>query len=80
MRGHGLDSFCVCHRQVKLAKPDVVSYGGLTTVTNYHLIPKNENVVDSVFMHDKFANSPGRDESAMVVVTDDQLYSLAQDD
>jgi len=67
-------------RQVKLAKPDVVSYGGLTTVTNYHLIPKNENVVDSVFMHDNFANSPGRDESAMVVVTDDQLYSLAHDD
>jgi len=65
---------------VKLAKPDVVSYGGLTTVTNYHLIPKNENVVDSVFMHDNFANSPGRDESAMVVVTDDQLYSLAHDD
>lgn len=73
-----VDDRHVC-RQVKLANPDVVSYGGLTTVTNYHLIPKNESVVDSVFMHDNFASSPNRDESAMVVVTNDHVYSLADD-
>jgi hypothetical protein len=67
-------------RSVKLANPDIVSYGGLTTVTNYHLIPKNESVVDSVFMHDNFAASPTRDESAMVVVTNDHVYSLADQD
>ena len=64
---------------MKLASPDNTSHGGLTTVTNYHLIPKNESVVDSVFMHDNFAASPNRDESAMVVVTNDHVYSLADD-
>lgn len=49
-------------RQVKLARPEVVSYGALTTVTNYHLIPKSEHVVDSVFMHDNYARTPtGKD-------------------
>ena len=67
-------------RAVKLATPDVVSYGGLTTVTDYHLIPKKESVVDSVFMHDNFAPSPSRDESAMVVVTNEHVYSLADDE
>lgn len=67
-------------RSVKTADPDVVSYGGLTTVTNYHLIPKNESVVDSVFMHDNYAPSPLKDESAMVVVTNDHVYSLADDE
>lgn len=57
-------------RQVKLADSSVQSYGGLTTCTDYHLIRKDESVVDSVFMHDKYA-SPGTagDESAMVVFT-----------
>jgi hypothetical protein len=42
-------------RQVKLARADVVSAGGLTTCTTYHLIPKQESVVDSVFMADRRA-------------------------
>ena len=62
-----------------MAKPDNISYGGLTTVNDYHLIPKNESVVDSVFMHDNFAPSPTRDESAMVVVTNDHVYSALED-
>lgn len=49
--------FCTC-RQVKLADSAVQSYGGLTTVTEYHLIPRQEDVVDSTFMHDNYA-SPG---------------------
>lgn len=36
----------------------MLSYGALTTVTNYHLIPKSEHVVDSVFMHDNYARTP----------------------
>ncbi len=32
-------------RQVKLAKADVVSAGGLTMCMTYHLIPKQESVV-----------------------------------
>jgi hypothetical protein len=34
-------------RSIKVAEPDVVSYGGLTTVTTYHLQRKDEHVVDS---------------------------------
>ena len=41
-------------RSVKVAEAAVVSYGGLTTVTQYHLVAKSEDVVDSVFMHDQY--------------------------
>jgi hypothetical protein len=67
--------FSVYSRQVKLADPEVHSYGGLTTCSEYHLIPKQESVVDSVFMHDNFTKSPGKQEDAMVVVTESSLYS-----
>jgi hypothetical protein len=55
--GHQPSCDCQC-RQVKLAESAVQSYGGLTTVTEYHLIPRQEDVVDSTFMHDNYA-SPG---------------------
>ena len=67
-------------RSVKLAEPEVVSLGGLTTVTSYHMIPKTEHVVDSVFMHDRFARTAaGAGESAMVIVTDKRVYTAAED-
>ncbi|KAA6427924.1 hypothetical protein WJX79_002136 [Trebouxia sp. C0005] len=66
--------------QVKLAEPTTTSYGGLTTCTNYHLIKKQESVVDSVFVHDNYANSPGANDTSMVVVTKHQVWSLADDD
>jgi hypothetical protein len=68
-------------RQVKLAESAVQSYGGLTTVTEYHLIPRQEDVVDSTFMHDNYA-SPGQGgaEDAMVVFTKHRVWSLADDD
>jgi hypothetical protein len=65
-------------RSVKVAEPEVISVGGLTTVTSYHLIPKSEHVVDSVFMHDKFSRTAaGAGESAMVIVTDRKVYTAA---
>jgi len=68
-------------RAVKVAEPEVVSLGGLTTVTTYHLIPKTEHVVDSVFMHDRFARTPqGGADGAMVVVTDKKVYTAAEGD
>ncbi|GAB4822475.1 hypothetical protein N2152v2_009521 [Parachlorella kessleri] len=68
-------------RQVKLAQPEVVSYGALTTVTNYHLIPKSEHVVDSVFMHDNYARTPtGAEETSMLVVTKNAIYTVADED
>ena len=57
-RGNQLSFVCPRCRQVKLAEGAVQSYGGLTTVTDYHLIPRQEDVVDSTFMHDNYA-SPG---------------------
>jgi hypothetical protein len=67
-------------RSVKVAEPEVVSVGGLTTVTSYHLIPKTEHVVDSLFMHDKYSRAAaGAGESAMVVVTDKKVYTAADD-
>lgn len=57
--GRQNNMLCIwCCRQVKLAESAVQSYGGLTTVTEYHLIPRQEDVVDSTFMHDNYA-SPG---------------------
>lgn len=41
-----LSLFCP-RRSVKIAEPEVVSYGGLTTVTKYHMVRKDEHVVDS---------------------------------
>ena len=62
----------------------MVSYGGLTTCTSYHLIPKQESVVDSVFMADNYAGSPGarpgQEESSMVIVTKNNIFSLADDE
>jgi hypothetical protein len=70
-------------RQVKLAESAVQSYGGLTTVTDYHLIPRQEDVVDSTFMHENYASpgaSAGAAEDAMVVFTKHRVWSLADED
>jgi hypothetical protein len=68
-------------RQVKLAKDTSVSYGGLTTCTSCHLIPKSESVVDSVFMHDNYTPaSPTADDNSMVIVTKHQVWSMADED
>jgi hypothetical protein len=82
-RADGDDGFpALPHRQVKLANPDVVSYGGLTTCTSYHLIPKQESVVDSVFMADKFTSSPARPggDDSVIVVTEGHVFSMADED
>ncbi len=71
-----------------MATPDVVSHGGLTTISNYHLIPKSESVVDSVFMHEKYSSptrTPGAagtsdgNDAAMVILTKHKVFSLADD-
>eukprot|EP00887_Chlorella_sp_A99_P003933 scaffold11.g3933.t1 len=66
-------------RAVKLAEPDTVSFGGLTTVTSYHLVPKTEHVVDSVFMHDNYARGHGGGDASMVVVTKNRVYTATGD-
>ena len=70
---------------MKIATPDNVSYGGLTTVTSYHLIPRTEDVVESQFMHDTFSSPTGVHSgqsyaSPMVVATKKRVFSLADDE
>ena len=59
-----------------------MSYGGLTTCTSYHLIPKQESVVDSVFMADKFTSSPARPggDDSVIVVTEGHVFSMADEE
>ncbi|KDD74222.1 VID27 cytoplasmic protein, partial [Helicosporidium sp. ATCC 50920] len=66
-------------RSVKTASPEALSLGGLTTVTQYNLIAKQDAVVDAKFMHDRFARVSGRGDSAMVVATKSKVYSLEED-
>ena len=65
-------------RVVKTAEPDITSMQGLTTVTNYHMIAKQEHVRESRFMHDNFQGARG--EAGMVVVTGRKVYTAADDD
>lgn len=62
-----------CSVQVKLSDGNVKSHGGLTTVVDYQMIEKSENVVDSLFMHDKYVSR--NDGDALVVATDYHVYS-----
>lgn len=67
-------------RSVKIAAPDVVSLGGLTTITTYNMIPKNEHVVDSVFMHENYAKGHGNAAENIVIVTDKKVYNIEEED
>ena len=44
---------------VKKASSDVTSHGGLTTVTDYHLIRKGDAVVDAAFVHARHGTPGG---------------------
>lgn len=70
-------------RRVKLAQGAHQSYGGITTVQDYHLIPRQEDVVDSTFMHDNYsspASGSGDGGDAMVVFTKHRVWSMADED
>ena len=62
----------------KTKASDSVSHGGLVTCTTYNIIPKDESVVDSVFMHEKYAGD--HHESSLVVATRSYLWALNGDD
>ncbi len=66
-------------RAVKGAGAETVSLGGLTTVSTYHMIAKSEHVVDSAFMHSKFARTPEA-EAAVVVATNHNLWTPADNE
>ena len=65
-------------RTVREAKPNSTAYGGLTCITDYELIEKNEQVVDSACMPERLApmiSGHPSSEEAMVIVTKHQLFS-----
>ncbi|KAK9862011.1 hypothetical protein WJX84_000959 [Apatococcus fuscideae] len=67
-------------RVVREAQPNSTAYGGLTCVTNYELIEKHEQVVDSACMPDRLAPEELGHEDAMVIVTKHQVFSNGDDD
>lgn len=68
-------------RSVKVSEQGLVSYGGLTTITGYNLIPKEEAVVDSVFLSDRHMAASARGaRDAMVVVTKKQVFNIQDDE
>lgn len=68
-------------RRVKGAVSSSTSYGGLPTVMDYVLSAKDEDVVDSNFMHDRYApTSGGARGDALVVATPHKVFTLAGED
>ena len=51
--------------------------GGLPAFTEYHMIPKDEAVVDHGFMHEKYLGNAGDTEALLVVATESDVYSCA---
>ncbi|KAF6261436.1 VID27 cytoplasmic protein-domain-containing protein [Scenedesmus sp. NREL 46B-D3] len=67
--------------RVKSAVSSSTSFGGLPTVMDYVLNAKDEDVVDSNFMHDRYApSSGGARGDALVVATPHKVYTLAGED
>lgn len=70
-----------CIRRVKSAVGGSTSFGGLPTVMDYTMSAKDEDVVDSNFMHDRYAPMTGGHRGdALVVATPHKVFTLAGDD
>lgn len=68
-------------RKVKGAVSSSTSFGGLPTVMDYTMSAKDEDVVDSNFMHDRYApTSGGHRGDALVIATPHKVFTLAGDD
>ena len=77
---HSYNRCCFCCR-VKSAVGGSTSFGGLPTVMDYTMSAKDEDVVDSNFMHDRYAPvSGGHRGDALVVATPHKVFTLAGDD
>lgn len=69
-------------KRVKRAVATSTSFGGLPTSMDYHMTKKDEEVVDSNFVHEKFTPGHGRARGggvrdALVVATPHKVFSLA---
>jgi hypothetical protein len=61
--------------KVKTAVGESMSFGGLPTNMQYMITDKDEEVVDSSFMHDRFASHQGAG-TPLVVATQHKLFSM----
>ncbi|KAK9847377.1 hypothetical protein WJX84_005979 [Apatococcus fuscideae] len=64
-------------KKVREAKPDHTAFGGLTVVTDYHLIQKDQDqkVVDSVCIPERHSHNTRHGTDSMVIVTDRKFWS-----
>lgn len=62
-------------RQVKAHKTDHRSHGGVVTFTTYHLVGKDEQIVDSCFCHERQVPSGNRPATSLVVTTPNKVWS-----
>eukprot|EP00879_Flechtneria_rotunda_P026492 GHRR01028249.1.p1 GENE.GHRR01028249.1~~GHRR01028249.1.p1 ORF type:complete len:452 (+),score=188.52 GHRR01028249.1:1096-2451(+) len=68
-------------RRVKSAVTSNTSFGGLPTMMDYVLSAKDEDVVDSNFLHDRYApTSGGAKGDALMVATPHKVFTLAGED
>lgn len=61
-------------RVIKQAKATTTSCGGVITCTQYQKYTKQESVVDSAFMGEKWSSASG----TVVVATKHQLHTLSK--
>ena len=62
--------------KVKAAVGESTGFGGLPTNMQYMITEKEEEVVDSSFMHERFAGQQGAG-TPLVVATPHKLFSMA---
>jgi hypothetical protein len=65
-------------RAVKMQKLNVISNGAFSVSSHYRLIPKDERVVESAFMHDRFAASQRA--NAFVMATQNKVWNYGDND
>jgi hypothetical protein len=68
-------------KRVKGAVTSSTSFGGLPTVMDYVLSAKDEDIIDSNFMHERYAPQTGGTKGdALVVATPHKIFTLAGED
>eukprot|EP01024_Parvocaulis_polyphysoides_P026316 TRINITY_DN2400_c2_g1_i1.p1 TRINITY_DN2400_c2_g1~~TRINITY_DN2400_c2_g1_i1.p1 ORF type:complete len:428 (-),score=48.73 TRINITY_DN2400_c2_g1_i1:171-1295(-) len=63
-------------QKVKKDQPTNMTFGLLTVMDHYNLIPKDQNIVDSVFMHARYAANTESNDPNLVVATDHDVWTL----
>lgn len=66
-------------RRVKAQRPHVLSNGGFTICSHYTLMEKGERVVETAFLHDRFAVTP-QARNALLVATEHRLFTCQDED